>query len=67
MKINQVRLSSKAAKYGMEVKEYKIVADEQKVIEFELVRLCDDLGVDIVLTTGGTGVGPRDVTPEAYC
>jgi cyclic pyranopterin phosphate synthase len=53
------------AKYGMEVKEYKIVADEQKVIEFELVRLCDDLGVDIVLTSGGTGVGPRDVTPEA--
>ncbi len=53
------------AKYGMEVKEYKIVADEQKVIEFELVRLCDDLRVDIVLTSGGTGVGPRDVTPEA--
>lgn len=53
------------AKYGMEVKEYKIVADEQKVIEFELVRLCDDLRVDIVLTCGGTGVGPRDVTPEA--
>ena len=53
------------AKYGMEVKEYKIVSDEQKVIEFELVRLCDDLGVDIVLTSGGTGVGPRDVTPEA--
>jgi cyclic pyranopterin phosphate synthase len=53
------------AKYGMEVKEYKIVADDQKVIEIELVRLCDDLGVDIVLTSGGTGVGPRDVTPEA--
>ena len=41
------------------------MSDEQKVIEFELVRLCDDLGVDIVLTSGGTGVGPRDVTPEA--
>jgi cyclic pyranopterin phosphate synthase len=53
------------AKYGMEVKEYKIVADEQKVIESELARLCDELGVDIVLTSGGTGVGPRDVTPEA--
>lgn len=53
------------AKYGLEVKEYKILADEQKVIEFELVRLCDELRVDIVLTSGGTGVGPRDVTPEA--
>ena len=53
------------ANYGMEVKEYKIIADEQKVIEIELVRLCDDLRVDIVLTSGGTGVGPRDVTPEA--
>lgn len=53
------------AKYGMETKEYKVIADEQKVIEYELVRLCDNLGVDIVLTSGGTGVGPRDVTPEA--
>jgi cyclic pyranopterin phosphate synthase len=52
-------------KYGMKVEEYKIVADEQKVIESELVRLCDKLRVDIVLTSGGTGVGPRDVTPEA--
>jgi cyclic pyranopterin monophosphate synthase len=52
-------------KYGMKVEVYKIVADEQKVIESELVRLCDKLRVDIVLTSGGTGVGPRDVTPEA--
>jgi molybdenum cofactor synthesis domain-containing protein len=41
------------------------LADEQKAIEQELLRLCDNLGVDIVLTSGGTGVGPRDVTPEA--
>ena len=53
------------AKYGLEVREYKILADEQKVIELELVRLCDEVGVDIVLTSGGTGVGPRDVTPQA--
>jgi cyclic pyranopterin monophosphate synthase len=53
------------ARYGVEVKEYKILADEQKDIELELVRLCDNLRVDIVLTSGGTGVGPRDVTPEA--
>jgi cyclic pyranopterin phosphate synthase len=53
------------AKYGVEVKEYKVLADDQKAIEQELLRLCDNLGVDIVLTSGGTGVGPRDVTPEA--
>lgn len=53
------------AKYGVEVKEYKVLADNQKAIEQELLRLCDNLGVDIVLTSGGTGVGLRDVTPEA--
>lgn len=52
-------------KYGVEVKDYKVLADEQGVIESELVRMCDNLGVDIILTSGGTGVGPRDLTPEA--
>jgi molybdenum cofactor synthesis domain-containing protein len=45
--------------------EYKIVADEQEDIRNELVHLADELKVDIVFTTGGTGLGPRDVTPEA--
>ena len=53
------------AKYGVEVKEYKVLVDDQKAIERELLRLCDNLRVDIVLTSGGTGIGPRDVTPEA--
>ena len=48
-----------------EVGEYKIVADEQRDIEDELIRFADELAVDIVFTTGGTGLGPRDVTPEA--
>lgn len=52
-------------KYGVEVKDYKVLEDEREIIESELVRLCDNLGVDIVITSGGTGVGPRDVTPEA--
>jgi cyclic pyranopterin monophosphate synthase len=50
---------------GFEVKEYKVLADEPQAIESELIRLCDRIGVDIVLTSGGTGVGPRDMTPEA--
>jgi len=48
-----------------EICEYKIVADQQRDIENELIRLADKLKADIVFTTGGTGLGPRDVTPEA--
>jgi len=48
-----------------EICEYRVVADEQKDIENELVHCADELKADIVFTTGGTGLGPRDVTPEA--
>ena len=50
---------------GAEVKEYRIVPDEQDVIAATLKDLSDDMGVDLIVTTGGTGLGPRDVTPEA--
>ena len=52
-------------KNGFEVVEYKVIPDEADLIESELKRFCDELKVDIVLTSGGTGLGPRDVTPEA--
>ena len=48
-----------------EVCGYKVVADEQEDIAKEIVRFVDEVGVDIVFTTGGTVLGPRDVTPEA--
>ncbi len=48
-----------------EICEYKIVADEIEDIKKELTDFADKVKVDIVLTTGGTGPGPRDVTPEA--
>lgn len=44
---------------------YGIVPDEQVLIEEKLRYLCDELKVDAVLTTGGTGLSRRDVTPEA--
>ncbi|MGO8669909.1 MAG: molybdenum cofactor biosynthesis protein B [Capsulimonadaceae bacterium] len=44
---------------------YAIVPDERKSITDTLKRWCDDDKCDIVLTTGGTGFGPRDITPEA--
>ncbi|MFN0159156.1 MAG: bifunctional molybdenum cofactor biosynthesis protein MoaC/MoaB [Bacteroidota bacterium] len=62
-------LSGKAIKeqlelLGLAVVEYKILPDEADQIESELLRLSDDARVDLVITTGGTGLGPRDVTPE---
>ena len=48
-----------------EICEKRIDPDDIDAIESELRRLSDDVGVDVVLTTGGTGLGPRDVTPEA--
>lgn len=50
---------------GYEVVEKTIFPDEQKLIEKELVRLSDEIKVDLILTTGGTGLSVRDVTPEA--
>src|SRR2546421_1119748 len=45
--------------------ETRLIADEQAVIERTLRELVDDNGCHLVLTTGGTGPAPRDVTPEA--
>jgi len=42
-----------------------IVPDETGDIEAKLTYYCDELGADLVLTSGGTGLSPRDVTPEA--
>jgi len=44
---------------------YRLIPDEQDQIEGTLKALCDDEGCCLVLTTGGTGPSPRDVTPEA--
>ena len=45
--------------------DYKILPDDQTIIEGELRRMADDVGCGVVVTTGGTGPAPRDVTPEA--
>ena len=45
--------------------DYKIIPDEKGVIESELRRMADVAGCCLVVTTGGTGPAPRDVTPEA--
>jgi molybdopterin adenylyltransferase len=43
----------------------RLIADEQREIEATLVALVDEAHCDLVLTTGGTGPAPRDVTPDA--
>lgn len=48
-----------------EVIYYKILPDDRKMLSNELIKMCDDLNLDLILTTGGTGFSPRDWTPEA--
>ncbi len=50
---------------GYRVTSYCILPDEQKELEKEMMRLADENICDLILTTGGTGFSPRDVTPEA--
>ncbi len=52
-------------KNSLKVVYYKVIPDEKNLIEQELRRLSDEKRVDLILTSGGTGIGPRDVTPEA--
>jgi molybdenum cofactor synthesis domain-containing protein len=50
---------------GIETTCYEVVPDEADVIEKKLIELVDNRRLDLVVTTGGTGVSPRDVTPDA--
>lgn len=50
---------------GYEISVYRIIPDQQDVIEQTLVQWVDELQLDLLVTTGGTGVSPRDRTPEA--
>ncbi|XP_038641377.1 gephyrin isoform X16 [Scyliorhinus torazame] len=50
---------------GGTVSAYKIVPDEVDEIKETLIEWCDDKELNLILTTGGTGFAPRDVTPEA--
>jgi molybdenum cofactor biosynthesis protein MoaC len=50
---------------GLEVVEYQVIPDEQEQIIRLISSLADEQGLDLILTTGGTGFSPRDTTPEA--
>jgi molybdopterin adenylyltransferase len=51
--------------YEYKVEYYKIIPDEMDQIQKELICICDELKIELVLTNGGTGFSQRDVTPEA--
>jgi molybdopterin adenylyltransferase len=58
-------LAAEIAENGWSLVEQEIVADERQEIEQTLLRWCSAGTIDLVLTTGGTGFAPRDITPEA--
>ena len=62
--------SGEAIKNSLSLKDsrvvkYEVVSDDREVIASKLAEWADGTGVDVILTTGGTGLSPSDVTPEA--
>ncbi len=58
-------LAQRCRELGWEVISASIVPDEEALIRTQFLALADAGKLDLILTTGGTGLGPRDVTPEA--
>jgi molybdenum cofactor synthesis domain-containing protein len=50
---------------GFDLGPYEVVPDERAIIEDRLRVWCDEPDLALIVTTGGTGLGPRDVTPDA--
>ncbi len=53
------------SRLGARLVKYEIIPDEIELIKKTLIHWADEVGLDLILTTGGTGFAPRDVTPEA--
>ncbi|UMZ74553.1 MogA/MoaB family molybdenum cofactor biosynthesis protein [Natranaerofaba carboxydovora] len=58
-------IEKKLNELDIEVEEYRVLPDEEQEIIKVMCYLSDEKKVDIILTTGGTGLSPRDFTPEA--
>ncbi|MGH9728854.1 MAG: MogA/MoaB family molybdenum cofactor biosynthesis protein [Candidatus Acidiferrales bacterium] len=58
-------LAQRCREFGWQLISTSIVPDEESLIRVQLLELADAGKCDVILTTGGTGLGPRDVTPEA--
>jgi len=51
--------------FGYIIREQSLLPDEQAIIEQTLANICDNKTPQLIITTGGTGLSPRDITPEA--
>jgi molybdenum cofactor synthesis domain-containing protein len=58
-------LQEKLTEEGYVLHSYHIIPDNQQIIIDSLIRLVDDDNIHLIVTTGGTGVSPSDITPEA--
>ena len=58
-------ISKRLRDVGYTVVEEPAIPDDARVLKQQLMRLCDQRQLDLILTTGGTGCSPRDTTPEA--
>ncbi len=58
-------LRERCRELGWQVVSTHVVSDDLSILQARLVELADTGAADVILTTGGTGVGPRDSTPEA--
>jgi len=58
-------LRERSTQLGWEIVSESLLADEPVAIRDLLISLADSGATDLILTTGGTGIGPRDSTPEA--
>jgi molybdopterin adenylyltransferase len=59
------QLQSQMTKAGFRVVDYTIVPDQQQLIRETIIKWVDDEQIDLIVTTGGTGLSPSDRTPEA--
>lgn len=59
-----IAVIEKLKKYGVEIAKYTVIPDEPEQIRREILYLSDHEKVDLILTSGGTGLGPRDVTVD---
>jgi molybdopterin adenylyltransferase len=58
-------VAARCKELGWEVVSSKVLPDERSAIQTLVADISDASDADVIFTTGGTGVGPRDVTPEA--
>lgn len=60
-----VYLQKRLTREGYSLKSYQVIPDDRQIIIDSLIKLVDENKISLIVTTGGTGVSPSDVTPEA--